>query len=270
MKVINKKKILSVVLWLVGLSVLMLSLAFVTKKQKNIEIKNLSVTVENTIVNSFIDEDDIKIFLNDRQENILNSEVKIIDITKIEKALNAHPDVENAEVSVDVNGDVKIDVKQRTPLVRVINIDGESYYIDTNSKLMPLSEAYTARVLIATGFILEPYAIRVQTSVNNIAKNENYSKVSMLDDIYKMANYINNDSTLKTLVHQINVTSDKELELFLSIGNHKIIFGNTENMEEKFKKLKTFYTDGLNKTDGWQKYATINIKYKNQVVCTKK
>jgi hypothetical protein len=31
-----------------------------------------------------------------------------------------------------------------------------------------------------------------------------------------------------------------------------------------------FYTEGLNKTDGWNKYSIINIKYKNQVVCTKK
>ena len=44
----------------------------------------------------------------------------------------------------------------------------------------------------------------------------------------------------------------------------------TEAYEEKFEKLKMFYTEGLNKTDGWNKYSTINIKYKNQVVCTKK
>jgi cell division protein FtsQ len=48
------------------------------------------------------------------------------------------------------------------------------------------------------------------------------------------------------------------------------VFGEAKDFEEKFEKLKTFYTEGLNKTDGWNKYSTINIKYKNQVVCTKK
>jgi cell division protein FtsQ len=48
------------------------------------------------------------------------------------------------------------------------------------------------------------------------------------------------------------------------------VFGDAKDFEEKFEKLKTFYTEGLNKTDGWNKYSTINIKYKNQVVCTKK
>jgi cell division protein FtsQ len=71
-------------------------------------------------------------------------------------------------------------------------------------------------------------------------------------------------------VHQINVTNEKELELYLAVGNHKIIFGDANDIEEKFKKLKIFYTEGLNKTDGWNKYSVINVKYKNQVVCTKK
>ena len=264
------KKIVSVVLWIIGLSGLIASLAFSSAHQKSIEVKNLSVTVENTDVNTFIDEEDVKTFLKDRQENILNSEVENIDVTKIEKALNSHPAIENAEVSIDVNGDVNVDVFQRKPLVRVLNLDGESYYIDTQSKLMPLNENYTARVLVASGFILEPYAQRVKVSVNEIAKNETYSKVSVLDDIYKLAEYITKDSTLNSLVQQINVTNEKEFELYLAIGNHKIVFGEANNIEEKFNKLKKFYTEGLNKTDGWNKYSIINIKYKNQVVCTKK
>lgn len=264
------KKIVSIVLWIIGLSTLMVSLAFVSSKQKKVEVKNLSVYVENNTDDTFVDEEDLKTYLKDRQDSIVNTEIKNLDITKIEKALNAHPAIENAEVSVDVNGDVNVEVKQRTPLVRVFNLDGESYYIDTQSKLMPLSDSHTARVLVATGFILEPYAQRVLVSVNDIAKNELFSKVSMLDDIYKLSSFIVKDTVLNMLVQQINVTKDKEFELFLAVGNHKIIFGEAVDIEEKFKKLKTFYTDGLNKTDGWNKYSIINIKYKNQVVCTKK
>lgn len=264
------KKIISFVLWIIGLSVLMVSLAFATRTQKNIEIKNLSISISNTDVNTFIDEEDLKAYLKDRQDAILNSEIKNFDETKIEKALNAHPAIENAEVSVNVNGDVNVMVMQRTPLVRVFNFDGESYYIDTQSKLMPLCDSHTARVLIATGFIFEPFAQRVSTSVNDIIKNEKFSKISVLDDIFKLAKFIEKDTLLNSLVHQINITNENELELYLAVGNHKIIFGEAIDIEEKFKKLKIFYTDGLNKTDGWNKYSVINIKYKNQVVCTKK
>ncbi len=264
------KKIVSVVLWIIGLSMLLFSLAFASARQKNVEIQNLSISVANTEVNEFIDEDGLKNYLKDRQDTILNTEIKNLDITNVEKVLNGHPDIESADVSVDINGDVNINVLQRTPIVRIFNLDGESYYIDTQSKLMPLNETQTARVLIATGFIFEPYSRRVITPVNVIAKNEIYSKFSVLDDIYAMADFIKKDSVLNKLVHQIKVLPDKEFELYLAIGNHKILFGQAVDIEEKFRKLKLFYTDGLNKTDGWNTYSIINIKYKNQVVCTKK
>ena len=179
-------------------------------------------------------------------------------------------DARYADDVLNLNGDMNIDVTQRTPLVRVMNLDGESYYIDDKSKLMPLNDKYTARVIVATGYIMEPYASRYQFSVNSISKNELFSKVSVLDDIYNISAFISKDSVLASLIHQINITTEKEIELYPSIGNHKIIFGEAADFEEKFNKLKLFYTEGLNKTDGWNKYSTINIKYKNQVVCTKK
>jgi cell division protein FtsQ len=270
MKKINFKKILVIVLWIIGLSGLFASLAFATGKEKNVIAENMYVLVNNTEVNAFIDEEDVKDFFKERHDSILNTRLKNINVNDLEKALNSHPAVENADIAVDVNGDVNINVTQRTPLVRVFNLDGESYYIDDKSKLMPLSDKYTARVLVATGYIIEPYASRYQVPVNCIAKNELFSKVSVLDDIYDISEFISHDSVLASLIHQINVMPNKELELFPSIGNHKIIFGEAKDLQEKFEKLKLFYTDGLNKTDGWNKYSTINIKYKNQVVCTKK
>ncbi len=270
MKKLNFRKIVVIVLWIIGLSGLFASLAFATGKEKNVVAENLYVSVNNTEVNSFIDEEDVKEFFKDRNDSILHATFKNIDVNGLEKALNSHPAVENADIAVDVNGDVNIDVTQRTPLVRIMNMDGESYYIDDKSKLMPLSDKYTARVLIATGYIIEPFASRYQFPVTTIAKHEVFSKVSVLDDIYNISEYIAKDSVLASLIHQINVTSDKELELYPAIGNHKIIFGEAKDFEEKFEKLKMFYTEGLNKTDGWNKYSIINIKYKNQVVCTKK
>lgn len=266
----NIKKILNIVLWIIGLSGLMTSLAFVGNKEKDVQTENLLINVNNTDVNTFIDEEDIKDFFNERKDSILHTSVKKIDVNSLEKALNSHPVIENADVAVDVNGDIIVEVTQRTPVVRIINTSGESYYIDNTSKLMPLSDKYTARVIVATGNIIEPYAIRHTLSVDDITKNKTYASLSVLDDIYTVATYINKDSILSNLIHQINITNENELELYPSIGDHKIVFGSVENIEDKFNKLKLFYKEGLNKTDGWNKYAIVNIKYKNQVVCTKK
>jgi len=267
---INYKKIIVTVLWIIALSGLMTSLAFVNKKEKQVKAGSIEITVNAAGQNQFVDEDDVKEFFNERQDELLHAEVKNININALEKALNSHPAVENADLSVDVNGDIKINVTQRTPMVRVLTMSGESYYIDTQSKLMPLSDKYTARVLVVNGNIHEPYSRRYMFSVNEIAKNEIFKEVSLLDDIYEMAGYITKDTLLNSLIHQLSINEEKEFEMYPSIGNHKIIFGNATDIAEKFEKLKVFYKEGLNKTDNWNKYSTVNLKYKNQVVCTKK
>ncbi len=270
MKKLNYNRILVTVLWIIAIAGLTASLSFVSKSENNIVANSLNITIHNNEENLFLSETDIENFFNDRKDSILSFQYKNINIPDLERALNSHPAIENSEVSGDINGEIKINVTQRTPVLRIFNKDGESYYIDSQTKLMPLNDNYSARVIIASGEIFEPFARRYQYSINQIKKNKLFSEVSLLDDIYDVSKYINQDSVLIQLIHQINVNSDKELELFPAIGNHKIIFGNAQNIAEKFNKLKLFYIEGLNKSDSWTKYSTINLKYKNLVVCTKK
>ncbi len=269
MKKINYRKFFVSVLWIIVIAGLTVCLGFVSKREKHIVAKKLNVSIHNNDENFFLTERDIHAYFDERRDLIVSNEYKNIDVPMLEKALNAHPVIENAEVSYDLLGNIKVDVTQRTPVVRIINKDGESYYIDSQSKPMPLNDNYTARVLVANGEIFEPYARRFQFTVNQIKKNKLFSEVSLLDDILDVATYINKDSSLTTLIQQIYINKDKEIELFPAIGNHRIVFGDAQNLNEKFNKLKLFYTEGLNKSDAWTKYAIINLKYKNLVVCTK-
>ncbi len=59
-----------------------------------------------------------------------------------------------------------------------------------------------------------------------------------------------------------------EIELVPRTGSHTVIFGSPDDAEEKLAKLLTFYRRGL-RNIGWEEYRTINVKYKEQVVCTK-
>lgn len=270
MKKINYRKVFVSVLWIIAIAGLTSSLGFVSKSEKNIVAKSLNINIHNNDENMFLSETDVKEFFNQRGDSLLDSRYRSINIPELEKALNSHPAIENAEVSADLNGEIKVEILQRTPVLRIINKSGESYYIDSQGKLMPLSENYSARVIIANGEIFEPFARRYEFSVNQISNNKLFKEVSLLDDIYDVSDYINRDTSLSKLIHQIYVNKDRELELFPAIGNHKIVFGDANNIAEKFNKLKLFYKEGLNKSDSWTKYSTINLKYKNLVVCTKK
>lgn len=267
---INYKKLTTLVLWVFAITGLILSWSFSEKKQNSAKVKHISVEIINPSENEFINESDVKEFFTERNDAILNNEIKNIDITNLEKALNSNAAVENAEISYDINGDFKISVKQRRPLVRIFNANGESYYIDSLSKLMPLSYKSTGRVIIATGSIYEPYGRRYQYSVNQISQNANFKEVSVLDDIYEISTKIYADSLLSNLIHQIFVTPEKDFILVPVVGNQSILLGSTEELNQKLNKLKLFYKEGLSKTDSWNKYSTINLKFKNLVVCTKK
>jgi cell division protein FtsQ len=267
---VNYKHVGIVALWCIAIAGLVGSLAFVSKSEKNIVASNLNIVLHNTDENLFLNEAEVRKYLNNRNDKILSERYRNLNTAELEKALNAHQAIENAEVSEDLNGEIKLEILQRTPVLRVINKSGESYYIDSQDKLMPLNENYTAHVLIASGELFEPYDRRYQFSVAQIAKNKLFSEVSMLDDVLAVAKKINADTVLSAMIHQIYVNKDKDIELFPVVGNHRVIFGENKDTGEKLNKLKLFYTEGLNKSDSWTKYSAINLKYKNLVVCTKK
>jgi cell division protein FtsQ len=135
---------------------------------------------------------------------------------------------------------------------------------------MPLSDKYSAKVLVVNGAIAEPYNKRYMYSISDIGKDSSLNATSILGQVYAMANYINADEFWRSQIQQIYVNSERDMEIVPVVGDQKIIFGDTTDMDIKFKKLMTFYQQGLNTTGWWNKYSTINLKFKNQIVCTKK
>ena len=80
---------------------------------------------------------------------------------------------------------------------------------------------------------------------------------------------ISRDSFWNGRVQEVYVTEDGDIELTPSVGNHTIILGDTSKLEDKLSRMKTFYTEGLDKA-GWNKYKTISLKYDDQVICTRR
>ena len=56
--------------------------------------------------------------------------------------------------------------------------------------------------------------------------------------------------------------------MFPRVGNHVISFGQPKKKKKKMERLRTFYTEVLNKV-GWNKYKRIDLQYSNQIVCVK-
>ncbi|MDR0799379.1 MAG: cell division protein FtsQ/DivIB [Dysgonamonadaceae bacterium] len=179
--------------------------------------------------------------------NPVGKDLSQVSTANIEQTLETNRFVKQAKCYKSINGDVHVTIRQRTPVLRIITANA-NYYIDDEGKSMPVPENYSAYVPVATGAIKETFAQK---------------------ELYELILFLQKDKYWNDKVEQIYVDANQEIELTPRIGNHQILLGKSENYSEKLSKLKLFYNKGLDKV-GWNKYSQINVKYKNQVVCTRK
>jgi cell division protein FtsQ len=172
---------------------------------------------------------------------ISQSELSLEDV---EHKIESMPAVLNAEVSFDLRGTLLIAVEQRKPLVRIIPIYGESYYLASGMIKIPVTGTDVARVPIANGRLTN----------------------AMIKKVYTLSTYVHENTFMKALTEQIFVSNTGDLVIIPKVKNQRLIIGDTMQLEEKFSKLIDFYSEGLNHI-GWDKYKIINLKYRNQIVC---
>lgn len=262
------KKILNISIWTTLLLGTLVLLGFSKHRQSEMPCRKIIINIDRSENNFFVNEEDIFSMVYHEMDTNLNRPISIINTEKIEKQLNNHPSIANAEVYKSIDGELMIDVEQRKPIIRVFNLSGDSYYLDENGKLMPPSEKFTARVMVANGYLFESYEKVYQYNAREIAGNDSLASRSRLDDIFLFADYINKHPFWQAQIEQLYVNKDFEIELIPRVGNHTIVFGDASGLNEKFNKLMIFYNQGLNKT-GWNEYSTINLKFKDQIICTK-
>lgn len=203
---------------------------------------------------AFISQEDVKITIERSfGYNLLGIPVREIDVARVERVLENDPFVFNADVFVDAKNQLHIEIDQRVPVLRIIDKNGLNYYLDKFGMKMPLSKHFTARVLVATGNIppFDPQFLQ--------------RKKHILKDLFELTNIILKDDFLEPMMEQIYVTESKEYEMSPVIGDQKILFGNLDHIDDKIFYLKTFYKEAM-PYKGWQKYKTINLKFKGQVV----
>ena len=258
-------KVLQISIWVVTLLLILVTLGFVNISSHQTVFSKPIINIDYETENRFINENDILSQILNKEDTgslLLNH----FSVAKLEEKLDNNHSLKSVQVHKTIDGKLKVDVEQRRPIVRIFS-KNESYYIDEQGNLMPLSNKYTARLLVVSGNLNEPFGKRYHFNYDNL--NDTLIDKTLLDDIYKIADFVDNSEFWKAQIEQIHVNKVYEFELVPKVGNHKIVLGGVNNLEGKFEKLMIFYKKGLSKT-GWNEYSEINLKYKNQVVCTKR
>ncbi|MDB4303211.1 cell division protein FtsQ/DivIB [Desulfosarcina sp.] len=194
--------------------------------------------------NLFITHETVSKLLIQNQEGVKSMPKETLDLNILETALNSNTMIKSAQVYMAVNGNLKVDIEQKKPIARVST--NASYYIDNQGTYMPLSSNHTARVPLVTG---------------HVDKNN-------LNNVFIMANKVQNDEFLKKNVVEIHQNENKTIYLKLRQCSFKVQMGNINHLEKKINNLKAFYKQSL-KEKTLNNYSKVNLQFDNQVVCTK-
>jgi cell division protein FtsQ len=239
-------------------------LAFTDMEHTTKTYKHFNVDILNPSEEAMISLDEINALITRNFGSIEGSPVLGIDIFKLERTVLANPYVSKCEVFQTIDGGLEMKVVVREPLVRIISEDGAQYYLDYNGFAMPLNPSKPSHILVANGKIKERYFSPDKSEQPLYA----FPDSSALQQVFPVAWHIAQDEFLKSFIDQIFINDKEEMELVPKIGSQVILFGSAEDAREKLENLKTFYQKVMNQMD-WNVYKTINLKYKNQVVCSK-
>ena len=226
---------------LLGLAVFLFAFSTNRNSSRAISTPQVEFVSEN---NLFISSETVSKLLIQNCGGVKNVPKETLDLNELEKALKSNPMIKNAEVYVAVNGVLKAEIEQKTPIARV-RTNG-SYYIDDEGLFMPLSKNYSARVPLVTGYV----------NKNN------------LENVYNVARKINDDEFLRK--HVIEIHQDLNGKVFLRLRKYEFLvqLGDVRFLDKKVNNLKAFYKKNL-KDKTLSNYSKVNLQFENQVICTK-
>lgn len=265
---INFRKIFTITGWTILTASVMMLLGFVSHEQDVIRCTGIVINMDGDRGHEFVDNTDILSLINSKGK-IEGKPIGAINTSLLEKIILTNPFVESVEVYSAIGGKLHIDLVQRNPIVRIVNRNDEQFYIDETGTFMPVSERYTPPALVANGYIFNTYSemkVGYKFTLNDTTATQ---IPRVIDQVYALAKFIEADTFWSANTEQIYVNERQELELVPRFGDHTVLVGDTSLLTDKFNRLMVFYRDGLNKT-GWNNYNMINLKFKGQVVCTKK
>lgn len=240
------------------------------------DCKQVTIRVADENTHGFLTKGEIQRLLKERGIYPLGQPIVATNPRQIETELKRMPFVSDAQCSITQDGHVFITVTQRTPLIRIKNIQNQDFYIDDNGGIMPNSQ-YVSNLMIATGYISKAYATKY---------------------ISVIAHYLMDDELWRKEIEQINVTADKQVELIPRNSEHVVNIGKmpqindadppskkyvaiNDYLKRQLTRLELFYryvpqtlespipndtTNALNS----HSYDYIDLEYNNQIICQRR
>mgnify|MGYP001189970802 FL=1 len=243
----------NILIYSLGSLILISLISFRALRLSERKVSGIDIEIMNNQDFYLIDQFEIQALLDKEQSVVLGTNFDQVDIKLLERQVEENPFVAEIDIFMSVTGVLGAKVSQAQPIGRLMSSSGPDQYIDVTGKLLPMNADYTARVPLIS------FAEYPQWE-SNLGEND------LGKQLMEFLIFINKDELWKAQIAQLAVSEENELTLWPQMTKQLILFGPADEIEEKFKKLKLFYKEVLPKK-GWNTYSSINLKYKNQIVC---
>lgn len=181
-----------------------------------------------------------------------------INTLDVERFLSKFNYFESVECILTPAGVLKVRAVPMIPEIRVFEPDGRSYYVNKDGKRIDANAKFFVDVPI------------VQGDFSRSAKAANGKKGCMKpSDFLTVVRAIKADPRLSEIVSGIKINDPQNILLIPRVGGHVINIGDTSRLAEKRRALMTAYL-GILPMRGWETYDTISVKFRNQVVCSRR
>ena len=218
-------------------------LSFSLKRFNNASMEKVSVNMvypQKAEKVYFIDEKDVKDFI---KKSNPSKRIGDIDIPMLEKEVNNFPSVDSANVYLNLNGNLNVDILQKVPAFR-LNKNGQDFYVDKKGNEFPISKNYSHPSMLVMGDVKRGEYVKLAELVDKINKDDFSRK------------------------YFIGIKKEKDsYQLLTSEGNFRVEIGDLDNIEFKVKGFKAFVEKFLVYQDP-QKYSKVSVRYDNQIVTT--
>jgi cell division protein FtsQ len=247
--------ILKILTWMIIAAWFVVVMGFVSGEADKIICNRIEVNISDTVDSRFVTAEDVRLMLERTGIPLQGYPMGQIQTRELEKGLEKNPYIGNAEVSKDISGRLEVRIEQRIPLVRILPEGEPGYYLDREGHQLPLSSRFTPQTMLVSGHVTD--------SGREDIPGEQLNKV------LQFCRYLSDHPLWSAQIVQIYVNRLGEFELIPRVGAHQILFGDMDQWEKKLRNLELLYRQGLSKY-GWNTYETINLKYTNQVICSKR
>lgn len=177
----------------------------------------------------------------------INADLIEQEVEKSKAILNAEVYKVIAKDSTSYKGILAVKVKHRESVVRIMSSEG-SYFLDKYGSSIPVSPVYAANVPVVTGYFAKDFAV---------------------SQILPFVLFLDKDDFWKAQIEQIHVEKGGNVWLTPLVGDQRIELGSFDNFEKKLQNLHAFYVQVLAKNN-WDKYQSVSVKYKDQVIAKKR